>query len=106
MGQLVTPQNRAAIPEAAHKEGESPTSCPITQPKVAPIQKEGTISPPRKPAFMVIAVRISFHRKSKGRVCPSSTAFSMSPFPAPIKSADWRRSVITITAPEAATIRR
>ena len=35
MGQLVTPQNRAAIPEAAHREGESPTSCPsLSNPQI------------------------------------------------------------------------
>lgn len=45
IGQLVTPQKTAAIPQAAQIDGEIPIRLPITQPKVAPMQKEGTISP-------------------------------------------------------------
>ena len=44
-GQFVTPQNSATIPLAAQMDGESPRICPRTQPKVAPIQNDGTISP-------------------------------------------------------------
>ena len=47
IGQFVTPQKTAAIPQAAQREGESPISCPAMHPKVAPTQKDGTISPPR-----------------------------------------------------------
>ena len=62
----MTPQKRAAIPDAAQMGAGSPRSCPITQPKVAPIHREGTISPPRKPTRMVMAVRRIFQRKSRG----------------------------------------
>jgi len=57
---------------------------PITQPNVAPIQNDGTISPPRNPARIVNAVRTNFQKKSRGLACPSSTAFSISSAPAPI----------------------
>lgn len=40
IGQLVTPQKTAAIPQAAQIDGEIPMRLPITQPKVAPMQKE------------------------------------------------------------------
>ena len=83
-GQFVTPQKTATIPDAAQMEGSIPRSVPSTQPKVAPIQKEGTISPPLKPAFIVMAVRISFQRKSRGLASPSSMAFSIRPVLAPI----------------------
>ena len=46
IGQLVTPQNTAPIPTAAHKEGENPIRLPKRHPKDAPIKKDGTISPP------------------------------------------------------------
>ena len=84
IGQFVTPQNTAAIPHAAHIDGESPSQFPIIHPKVAPIQNEGTISPPRNPARIVNAVRTNFQKKSRGLACPSSTAFSISSAPAPI----------------------
>ena len=64
IGQFVTPQKTAAIPQAAQREGESPISCPAMHPKVAPTQKDGTISPPRKPAFIVSAVRSIFQKKA------------------------------------------
>ena len=80
IGQFVTPQNTAAIPHAAQIDGESPIQLPIMHPKVAPIQNDGTISPPRNPARMVKAVRISFHSKSNVLACPSSTALVTSSF--------------------------
>ena len=64
IGQFVTPQKTAAIPQAAQREGESPISCPAMHPKVAPTQNDGTISPPRKPAFIVSAVRSIFQKKA------------------------------------------
>ena len=42
MGQLVTVQNKAAIPTAAPNAGESPTNTEIVAPKVAPIKMVGT----------------------------------------------------------------
>ena len=65
IGQLVTPQKTAAIPQAAQIDGEIPIRLPITQPKVAPMQKEGTISPPRNPARIVSAVSTIFQKKAK-----------------------------------------
>ena len=69
-GQLVIPQNTATIPAAAANSGGNPMICPHTHPKVAPIQNPGTISPPRNPALMVIAVKTIFHTKSRGRALP------------------------------------
>ena len=83
-GQLVTPQKTATIPAAAQMDAGIPKKFPSTQPKVAPIQKEGTISPPLKPAFIVRAVSTSFQKKSRGLASPSSTAFVMRPVLAPI----------------------
>ena len=60
-------RKRAAIPAAAQMDGERPIRCPMIHPNVAPMQKEGTISPPRKPARMVRAVSTSFQKKSSGR---------------------------------------
>ena len=63
IGQFVTPQNTDTIPTAAQRDGDNPTKLPNRQPKVAPIQKEGTISPPLNPTPRVIAVKIIFHIK-------------------------------------------
>ena len=60
IGLFVTPQNTATIPTAAQREGDKPTIEPKRQPNVAPIQKEGTISPPLKPAPSVNAVKTIF----------------------------------------------
>ena len=84
IGQLVTPQKKAIIPQAAHKRGSNPIICPITHPNVAPMQKEGTISPPLNPAFMVSAVNTNFQKKSNGRAFPNCTACTISSVPAPI----------------------
>ena len=66
MGQLVTPQKAATVPTAPPKEGASPRKGATTQPKVAPQAKVGTISPPRKPAPKVTAVKRSLARKAQG----------------------------------------
>ena len=66
IGELVTPQNIDTMATAAHKDGDNPKSEPKRQPKAAPIVKEGTISPPLKPAPSVIAVNIIFQRKASG----------------------------------------
>ena len=60
-GQFVTPQKRPIIPQAAHKGAGRPKRGAITQPRVAPVKKEGTISPPLKPAPSVIAVKRTFN---------------------------------------------
>ena len=46
IGQLVTPQNTAVIPTAVQRVGEKPQMVPKRQPKLAPMKKVGTISPP------------------------------------------------------------
>ena len=61
IGQLVTPQNTEIIPTAAHNEGDIPSKCPNRQPKVAPVQNAGTISPPLKPAARVTEVKSIFN---------------------------------------------
>ena len=62
-GQLVTPQKTDTIPIAAQSCTGNPNIPATTQPKVAPIKKEGTISPPLKPAEIVITVKRSFSKK-------------------------------------------
>ena len=62
-GELVTQQKRPTRPRAAENPGSSPRRPPQTQPKVAPMQKVGTISPPLNPALRVMAVNRSFTRK-------------------------------------------
>lgn len=64
IGQFVTPQKSAISPTAAQTEGENPTIFPKRHQKVAPIKNVGTISPPRKPAPIVIAVKIIFNIKA------------------------------------------
>ena len=59
MGQLVAPQNTAVIPSAPPKDWDRPSSGPTTVPKAAPVKSTGTISPPRKPAPRVRAVKTS-----------------------------------------------
>ena len=56
IGAFVTPQKSEIIPIAAQKEGGRPTKEANRQPNVAPIVKDGTISPPLKPAPIVMAV--------------------------------------------------
>ena len=46
IGQLVTPQKSETIPTAVHSVGDSPIRLPNRHPKAAPVQKDGTISPP------------------------------------------------------------
>ena len=70
IGQFVTPQNTAAIPVAAHIEGEIPAICPKRHPNVAPTKNEGTISPPLNPASIVNAVKTIFHIKATGFTFP------------------------------------
>ena len=61
---LVAQQNKPIKPSAAAKPGSNPKIPPKKQPKVAPIQKVGTISPPLKPAAKVITVKMIFKIKS------------------------------------------
>ena len=50
---------------------------------MAPIQNDGTISPPRNPARMVSTVSTSFQKKSSVLTFPCSIACAISPVPAP-----------------------
>ena len=84
IGQFVTPQKTATIPEAVASDGGNPKICPARQPNVAPTQKAGTISPPLNPARIVIAVKIIFQKKSNGRTFPYSIALTINSLPAPI----------------------
>lgn len=65
-GELVTPQNMEIMAMAAQSEGEIPKIIPNKQPNVAPIVKEGTISPPLNPAPSVSAVNTIFQKKAVG----------------------------------------
>ena len=64
IGAFVTPQKREIIAIAAQNEVGKPTKEANRQPKVAPIVKDGTISPPLNPAPSVMAVKIIFHKKA------------------------------------------
>ena len=61
-GQLTTQQKSATNPRAAPTAASSPIRDAATHPKVEPIKKVGTISPPLKPAATVIAVKRIFKR--------------------------------------------
>ena len=84
IGQFTTPQNMAIIPTAAANPGSRPKREPATLPKVAPMKKEGTISPPLKPAARVMAVKMIFNRKAKGWLAFPSRAFATMCIPAPL----------------------
>ena len=75
IGQLVTPQNSEIIPTAAHSDGSKPVRLPNRHPKVAPMKKDGTISPPLKPAPRVSAVKMIFSRNASAGSGKSSLAF-------------------------------
>ena len=70
------------IGEAANG-AESPSNGPATQPKVAPMKKEGTISPPLKPAPKVSAVKIILSRNASAFASPCN-ACVMIFMPAPL----------------------
>lgn len=71
IGQLVTPQNSEIMPTAVHSDGSKPVRLPNRHPKVAPMKKDGTISPPLKPAPRVSAVKMIFSRNASGLTEPS-----------------------------------
>lgn len=81
-GQFVTPQKTAIIPSAANNEGERCNREPYRHPNVAPIKKEGTISPPLNPAAIVSTVNNSFIKKAYQTTCPES-ARNKTGIPAP-----------------------
>ena len=83
IGAFVTPQNTDTMPTAAQRDGEIPKSVPQRQPNVAPIVKEGTISPPLNPAPSVMAVKIIFQKKDNFGTSPWK-ASSMRLTPAPL----------------------
>ena len=64
IGQFVTPQNTATIPTSAHRPTGNPNIVPNALPRVAPIIKEGMISPPLYPADNVIAVKRIFSKNA------------------------------------------
>ena len=64
---MVTPQNTPTIPQPAQRAAGRPRIGPITQPRVAPIKNEGTISPPLNLAPRVAAVKINLHIKRPWR---------------------------------------
>ena len=57
IGQFVTPQNTATIPTSAHKPAGNPKIVPNALPSVAPIIKDGIISPPLYPDQSVTDVK-------------------------------------------------
>ena len=83
IGAFVTPQKSEIIPIAAQRDGGNPMNEANRQPNVAPIVKDGTISPPLNPAPSVIAVNIIFHRKAFLGECPA-IASSIRLAPAPL----------------------
>ncbi len=83
IGQFVTPQNSDVIPTAVQRVGEKPDRLPNRQPNDAPMQNDGTISPPLKPAPRVSAVKNIFKRNASGLTVPSMH-FSMIFIPVPL----------------------
>ena len=83
-GQFTTPQKSATRPIAAPNDGSSPKKPAAVQPKVAPIKKVGTISPPLKPVFIVMAVKSIFRAKASGCALPFSKAVTITSTPAPL----------------------
>lgn len=65
-GQLVTPQNSKTIPSAAPKGAGRPKSVAKKAPKVEPIKRVGTISPPLKPIATETQVKSNFKAKASG----------------------------------------
>ena len=84
MGQFTTEQKSATMPTAAAKRASSPISGENAQPRVAPMNIVGTISPPLNPQPMVTAVKIILSKNAAGCALPSSTAFSITFIPAPL----------------------
>lgn len=83
IGQFTTPQNIDTKPIAAPKPELSPNKDDTAQPKVEPIKNVGTISPPLKPAEIVIAVKIILSKKSHVLALPD-IAFEITSMPAPL----------------------
>ena len=73
-GQLVTPQNTAAIPQAAKTGAPNPAICPKRHPKVAPTKRLGIIAPPLYPLHSVITVNIIFSANAAKKTFPSSAS--------------------------------
>ena len=67
----MTPQNSEIMPTAVHSDGSKPVRLPNRHPNVAPMKKDGTISPPLKPAPRVSAVKMIFSRNASGLTEPS-----------------------------------
>ena len=63
-GHLVTLLNIAAIPITAPTVISNPKHSAKTPPRVAPMLREGTISPPFNPTETVIIVKTAFSKKS------------------------------------------
>ena len=68
---------------APEKAWGSPKIGPARVPKAQPVNSTGTISPPRKPAPRVTAVKAIFSRKAWGMVSPASRR-RMTKSPAPL----------------------
>ena len=81
-GQLVTPQNTATMPHAAHMPVGSPNIGARKLPSEAPTKSVGTISPPLNPPPRVTAVKIIFKRNTYYALCSTKLRAIMS-VPAP-----------------------
>ena len=81
-GQLVTPQNTVTIPQAAHKPTGRPNTGPKKLPRVAPIKRVGTISPPLNPPPRVMAVNKIFKIHAHYTLCVTKL-WSIISVPAP-----------------------
>ena len=81
---MVTPQKRDAIPIAAPKGTGSPKYIEAAPPRAAPIKNVGTISPPLKPADMVITVKSSFKINASGATYECSKIFLIYSIPPPL----------------------
>lgn len=65
IGALVTPQKRPTMPHAAANCTGISKRGAAAQPNAAPMQKDGTISPPLYPAPSVRAVKKNFQKEGE-----------------------------------------
>ena len=84
IGQFTAPQNTATSAIADANCAGMPSSGPTVQPRTAPMNIVGTISPPLKPKPMVTAVKTIFHKKPQVGALPSPRVEAMMSVPMPL----------------------
>lgn len=83
-GHFVAADSIEAIPVAAPSETGIPVTAENAPPAVAPMNNDGTISPPLNPEDTEITVNSIFRRNAKGYTSPSSKILSITKTPPPL----------------------